>query len=254
MGLSYKTQHLTKTHVTLLFCGVVILCFILIWLLLGDMNLLHLQWLIPYHGKEWSGKVTLENYDNLFGTYQSEIKYWASHPTDSHIPETKIVSSDGFLNYANQWFPDGMTILSISAKFNSLILIPIIVLVVLSATIPLVLRIFRIMEIDIYIFIIPIVFSSVVFIFCGFIPSVNNNGWLLILRVVIFLVILIITFFISNKIINTVIGNSSLVEQAIIDIASQERERNQAQQTLRELKEEYRKQDDVTYVDIGKDD
>jgi hypothetical protein len=45
-----------------------------------------------------------------------------------------------------------------------------------------------------------------------------------------------------------------LVEQAIIDIASQERERNQTQQTLRELKEEYRKQDDVTYVDIGKDD
>ena len=39
-----------------------------------------------------------------------------------------------------------------------------------------------------------------------------------------------------------------------MDITSQERERNETRQRLRELKEDYKKQDELTYVDIGKDD
>jgi hypothetical protein len=65
---------------------------------------------------------------------------------------------------------------------------------------------------------------------------------------------LVVLFFISNKVINNIIGNSNLGEQAIIDITSQERERNQTQQTLKELRAQRKKQDDLTYVDISKDD
>jgi F0F1-type ATP synthase delta subunit len=65
-------------------------------------------------------------------------------------------------------------------------------------------------------------------------------------------VVLIILFLISNKIINHFIGCSQLGAQAITDIANQASERHQSQQTLRELKELYKKQDDLTSVEIDK--
>jgi FMN-dependent NADH-azoreductase len=40
----------------------------------------------------------------------------------------------------------------------------------------------------------------------------------------------------------------------IIDITSQERERSQSRATLQKLKDEYKKQDDLTHIDISKDD
>jgi hypothetical protein len=52
MGLLHQKHHLTKNITTLLLCGAVLIGFILVWLLLADMNLLQLQWLIPYNGKE----------------------------------------------------------------------------------------------------------------------------------------------------------------------------------------------------------
>jgi hypothetical protein len=110
------------------------------------------------------------------------------------------------------------------------------------------------MEIDVLIFSIPIALSGLVFIFCGFIPSVSNNGWLLVLRIFIFLATMIVCFFVCNTVINKIISSSSLAEQAITDVIKQERERNETQQTLRELKDEYKKRDDLTYVDISKDD
>ncbi|MDR2369779.1 MAG: hypothetical protein LBD63_04090 [Mycoplasmataceae bacterium] len=216
------------------------------------MNLLHLQWLIPYHGKEWTGKVTQGNYDWLFNEYQSEIKYWAKNPMDNKIPETDITSADGFLSYANDYFKDGMTILSITSKFNPLILVPIIIIFILSMIVPLILRCFKKMDIDVFVFSIPIVCASIIFLFLGFIPNVSNNWWLLLLRFVIFFVVLIILFLISNKIINHFIGCSQLGAQAITDIANQASERHQSQQTLRELKELYKKQDDLTSVEIDK--
>jgi hypothetical protein len=55
-------------------------------------------------------------------------------------------------------------------------------------------------------------------------------------------------------IVNFVIGNSASNEQAIVDIVNQEKERRASQKALRDLKEQYKKQDDLTYIDIDKDD
>lgn len=219
------------------------------------MNFLHLQWLIPYHGNEWSGKVTSENYHWLFNPnqYQTELQYWAQHPTTSDIPKTTLGNANDFLNYAQEYFSSGMTILSINVKFNPFILIPIISWSVLSVALVLVLYIFKKTNIDILIFAVPIILSSNVFIFCGFLPGSNNDSTMIFLKVAIFFATLISTFLIINWLINNSISHSQLAEQAIIDIVSQEKERSKLQQTLKELKDQYKKQDDLTHIDISKD-
>jgi hypothetical protein len=73
------------------------------------------------------------------------------------------------------------------------------------------------------------------------------------LKVAIFFATLISTFLIINWLINNSISHSQLAEQAIIDIVSQEKERSKLQQTLKELKDQYKKQDDLTHIDISKD-
>ncbi|MDR0739386.1 MAG: hypothetical protein LBF00_00655 [Mycoplasmataceae bacterium] len=248
MGLLHQKHHLTKNITTLLLCGAVLIGFILVWLLLADMNLLQLQWLIPYNGKEWSGNITQSNYHNVFTTYQKDILYW------SNKNGWNVTDAQSFYNFANTQYPNGLTILSSELKFNAWILLPIIIIAFISFVIPLILHLFKLMYIDTYIFSIPITLAAITYIFCGLIPSVNNNGWLIFARIVIFFAVLIILFIVCNRVINTIIGYSASNEQMIIDITSQERERSQSRATLQKLKDEYKKQDDLTHIDISKDD
>jgi hypothetical protein len=53
--------------------------------------------------------------------------------------------------------------------------------------------------------------------------------------------------------INYFLGNSVAAEQAIVDITTSERDRNASRKTLNELKDQYRKEDNLTHIEIDKD-
>ncbi|MDR1235068.1 MAG: hypothetical protein LBJ97_03250 [Mycoplasmataceae bacterium] len=245
MGLSYKTAHLTKTWVKLLFCSLLLVGFLIIWLLIGEINLLHQQWLIPYKGVMWSGKINDTNYLSIFNTYSQDITYW----------DSSITNADLFKSYAQDTtkFPNGISILSSSLKFNALILIPLLVTFVISIIIPLITRKLKWMEIDILIFTIPFSLAAITFIFSGLIPQTFGAGWCWLVKCLILLVSLIIFFLLTNYFINGWIGRSGLAEQAINDITADERDRNQSRKTLRDLTNTAKKQDKMEYVDIDKD-
>lgn len=253
MKSKYKLAHLTKPWVILLFCAIILIGYILIWLLLADANLLHLQWLIPYHGQEWSGKINSNNASSVFNAYKSEIIYWAAHPTKSDIPPIIINNVDDFVNYVNQYFAGGIEILSIAAKFNALILIPIILLLAVAIIIPLILKFFKWMQIDVIIFSVSISLSAIVFIMSGLIPHTFGISWIWLIRIIITMITLTVIFLGTNRMINYFLGNSVAAEQAIVDITTSERDRNASRKTLNELKDQYRKEDNLTHIEIDKD-
>jgi hypothetical protein len=63
-----------------------------------------------------------------------------------------------------------------------------------------------------------------------------------------------ITFLLVNKFINFLMLKSGIGDQSINELVNRERERIESSNTLKDLKEQYKKGDDLTYVDLNKDD
>ncbi|MDR3257178.1 MAG: hypothetical protein LBT17_00075 [Mycoplasmataceae bacterium] len=247
MSLSYKNAHLTKTWVITLFCALIAIGLIVTLVLVGDVNLLRQQWLIPNGGKLWGGVLTEANCEWVFSVYKDAINHWAGPFGDSQA----------FYNYVASHpsdFPDmGVTINAYMTMFDPLILIPTLGTLALSIIIPLIFKIFKLMEIDVLVFSITtaIVFNGL--IFTGLIPTTIGSIWIWIIRIVIVIALAAIGFFSLNALINFCIShNHLLAEQAIKDISNFERERNASHQTINDLTKEYKDKDKMTYVDVDK--
>ncbi|MDR1991773.1 MAG: hypothetical protein LBP70_03545 [Mycoplasmataceae bacterium] len=251
---NYQKSHLTKPIVISLFCLTVLITFLLIWLLLGDINILNQQWLIPYKGVMWSGKITENNYQSIFEIYQHDIQYWGLHPIGD-APQWDIKDAHDFLLYSeDDYFQSGMTILSSNLKLTWQISLIIGVVLLAFISLPLFFKIFGWMNIDVLTFVITIALGCIAFIYSGLIPHTFGTSWIWIIRVVIMLAAAAITFLLVNKFINFLMLKSGIGDQSINELVNRERERIESSNTLKDLKEQYKKGDDLTYVDLNKDD
>lgn len=174
----------------------IVIPFIIIWLLLGEFNLLNQNNVVAINQTLWQGKVTNENIQSLL-IYEPFVK----------IAETKT-----FKMMLNEWLNKNMQIIANYAHFNQMMLIPLFALITIGFVYPFILKLFHLFAYDILPFSITFSLGFGVLFVSGLWPHFLQSEMSLVywlLRIIVFLVSMTIVFLISNFIINKILSYST---------------------------------------------
>lgn len=219
--------HITKPWITTIFVLVLLIAMIIVWILVGEFNTLHLQWLIAHNGTLWSGKV-----DGKQEWLQNTFGKWINN--DQQIP------SSGYWTLTNPK----------SLIFNPLILIPLLSCLLLSIVVPLFFKIFHIMNIDVLSYSITSTFSLFILIITGLIPHWNNGDiWLWIIRIIILLICVASIFLITNRVVNKFLSNSAYANAIVNEFNQIESEKKPYRASLKNLGDQVNEKDKMKYVE-----
>lgn len=161
---------------------------IFIWLFYGEFNFSNLNWLIAKNQRLWHGNIDIKNIDEI------SKKFGEFYNGGSSALKIELLNKIG----KNQ------QILSNLMKFNSLIFIPCVSILIWSIIYPIVLYFSKISNLDIIPFSFTIAITGNAIIFSNLIPHYN---YFLVLRVIIIFTLLLLSFILSNYIINKIILN-----------------------------------------------
>ena len=218
--------------------------FLLIWLLIGDINLLQQNYIVAIDAPVWKGTITDSNIVSLSERYYS------------------------FAGYANA--SDFLTILQkhineysqITNKSGHLIFDPIILAwmfggVGLTVLLPIVLRLCKKVNWDVLPFSMAMTFSGFIFIISGLIPqTVFQNSsvvWLWIIRLVILLATYAVFFFSINAIVVSAMAHSKYASQYINQLKADKIADDIAKKESKELVDMYikdREKNAITHIDV----
>lgn len=227
--MSFQPRHLTKSIFIFIFCGIILAAMLVIWLLVGDCDLLGQHWLLPMGGLIcFSNKISTQaDATKIFNLYQTQIIFWR--------PD---------LNTADKFWTDfcaGMTdkniiIRDIELHFNPLIIAPVGGVIFVAFIVFFILKITHKIEYNVLPFLLTVCIASCAYIFSGLIPFVTQKGhgeaaqWAVILlilgRILLSVAVGAGVFFLTNFIVNNAIANSEISEQALKDNANDIRESN----------------------------
>ena len=233
-----------KTTLLVLFAFVV---FLIIWLLIGDMNLLQQNYLIAVDAPVWKGTITNDNVVSLSERYYAIAGY---------------SSASDFLPWLQQHIGEYCQILN---KSGSYIFDPIILAwmfggVALTVLLPIVLRLCKQVNWDVLPFSMAMTFSGFIFIISGLIPQTSfqdgNVVWLWVIRVVILIVTYAIFFFSINAIVVSAMAHSKYASQYINQLKEDKLADDMAKKESIELVDMYikdREKNAVTYIDVKED-
>lgn len=220
--------HTTKPWITTLFVLSLLIILIITWVLVGEFNVLHQQWLIAYRGTLWSGKITDRNLDWLndkFGKYMNNL-------------------------ISNSQIGDSGKIISNTLIFNPLILIPLFSCLFLAIIVPVIFKATYTMNIDVLPYSVSAIFSMLILIFSGLIPHWKNASiWLWIIRFVILLCCVISSFLTINKIINKFLINTNYANAIVNEFNQIENEKKPYRSSLTNLRNQVDKKDSMKYVE-----
>ena len=188
--------------------------FLLIWLLIGDINLLQQSYIVPVDGVVWKGTLTESNIQTITQQYY----VYANYPTAADF-ETFLRTNEhkGIIGWLNQS-------LQIRNATNHLFFDPIILAWMfgaLAATIllPIILRLTKQVNWDVLPFTLAMSFAGFIFIITGLIPQTvfkdGNVIWLWVIRIVIMFAVFAIFFFSINAIVVSVMARSKYASQYI---------------------------------------
>ncbi len=233
--MSYSTR--TKPWVTTLSIGVIVLLyFLIVWLLVGEIDLLNKDYIVPVNGTLWSGKVTQDNVQWLWDKYHS-IKSWGFVDFETFKEECignkyKIVAYD-------QWF-------------NPVILAYIFGGIILSIVYPLLFKAFKWGNIDMISLSLTTSVVCSVFFISALIPywGEANEFWREALRLAIACVSGLILFFISNFIINKFFITTKNAQVLANELKLEKKASDFYNKDLSNLIDNYHKENDKEYIDL----
>lgn len=233
--LSIKTSPARLTLFIILFSFIPMF---LIWLLVGEFNLINQYWLLPSGANLWHGTFVEQDISNLvnkFGRYsidlESNLKQWLNGDTPLApivIKTTQVIFDPTILAYL----------------FSAL---------VFSLIYPYIFKLLKFSNIDLYPFSITTSLCMFLLIITGMIPIWANNivplWWLI--RIAIVAIGSILFFMIINNIINLVIIRSPNAEKYAQTLINQNKVVEQAKKELKEsLKVWNDPKNNIEYVDI----
>ena len=228
----------TKTWWIFLFVSLfVIIPFIIVWLLIGEFNLLEKNWFIAKNASVWHGIVKQENIDFLAKKYQ--IFYLGGFET------LRIQLA--------QYIDKSVNINSAFCFFNNLILLVFGGLIFTSIFFPILFNKLKINGIDVLPFSCSFAFLMTSIVLTGLIPNWNQNIIALywIIRILISLVIATILFLITNSITNKCLIHSTNAISFLFGYKKQHELDQQTNQLLQKTIDIYKKQNnDKTYIDV----
>lgn len=215
---SYKTKPWLITLISLL----ILLLFSTVWLLIGQQDLLNVDWLVAKRGTLWKGEITANNYDRLLAKY----------------PQIAGIELNKFYNIINL----SNTICSIN------VLYVILGCVFTSILVPLVLKITKVANWDLFTFSLSMTISCVVWFFVDLIPHWGNNEMVRSICLIgIMLCVSFSTFLFFNWIINSFLANSPNAFDIVMDISNQDADIKESDKTIKDMMKSDKKEE---YVEI----
>ena len=216
----------------------VFLLFLVIWLLIGEIDLLDVDYIVPVNGIIWKGKVTNVNCDWL-------IQHFSKYLDDPTELRTKIGKT--------------IAIISHTTLFNSMLLMWLGLGIIFSVVIVILLRIIKFVNYDVLLFSIAIAIGCSVFIFSHLITNWESNDgsgvWRNILRIFIMAISTVISFIIINNITSKILILSKSSNQIVNEMRSNKRADDLINKQSSHLFDDYlkqKKEKDITYVDVDK--
>lgn len=197
----------------LLICLIFFIGLIIAWILVGEWNVLHQQWLVPLNGTIWYGKLTDSNKQWLWNNY------------------AKYTGYDDINVWFDKWGNKNCQIINnIKLLFNNKIIIILSSCFIGTFIIPIVFRFFKFIEIDAIPFIATLVITMIWLILSGMINQ-KIGAWLWIIRIFVCLILIFVCFITLNAIINSImmrlkigenITNDYLISTKDVDTSTKE--------------------------------
>lgn len=180
----------------------IFLTFFLCWILIGDLNLLKLNWLVPNKGSLWSGKVLATNADFLWNHYSKifikESIYSASEILNKYDNKyLNIINTDNMILNLN------LIYVLIGVSFFWLMLLPIFLFT-------------KFISINICQFYLTNLICWIIFIFSGGMP-VFNKTLVILIRILLLVVSIFVLFLVNNFIFNSILMNSKNQENVFAE-------------------------------------
>lgn len=232
-----QSTHKTKTW--WMFLSVLILVFVpflIVWLLCGEFNLIHHDWMIAKNASVWHGYVTDKNINDLINTYSK--------------------FHDGLEADLNQFLNSGKmgSIDSDTTFFNPVVLAPLLGLLVWSIVWPMIFNATKVSGLDVLPFSTAVGFFMFCLIISGLIPQWGQKllavYWLL--RIFITAVVTFIIFLVSNYLTNKFLAARPYAADIYFGYKVVDKANATAKQQLKDNLDTYKKQkdQDESYVEV----
>lgn len=217
-----------------------IIIFLLIIILIGELDVLDVDYIVAKNGVLWSGKVTETNFNWLldhysqYGVTEQMLLEWLNNkPCVIH-------------NLTNMSILNPLLFAYLSGGL------------LLSFLIPFILKLCKFVWWDVLPFSLAIGISCFIFIISSLIEYWENNQiWWYLLRIFIFIISLVVSFIICNTIVKQCVKNSTYSSQYINELKSEKRASDKAMQQSKQVLDAYHKQkkeNEITYVEVDNND
>ncbi|MDR3163489.1 MAG: hypothetical protein LBT77_00195 [Mycoplasmataceae bacterium] len=233
----WRYQQITKPIIITFVLLFLLLLFIAVWVLLGEFDVLNLNWLVPHNGILWRGKLTSEALAiKLFDRYH-------------YLPEFGYNNAQAF--WQAQQNQNIQIINTLSLIFNPWLIVPIVSLVIMAVVLPLLLKLCKWAELDVIPFALSLAMGFSVLIISAAIPKWNDvDVW--IIRIAILLSTLLISFVLTNFLLNSFWLKQVYAPAVVKQMQQRDQDISSYRQTLQDLKEQYRQQDKIDSVEVDK--
>ena len=245
MGKFFQVR--TKPWKTTLLVIFAFVLFLLIWLLIGDINLLKQDYIVPVDGIVWKGTITSDNIAYLSVRYFQYSGY--ASVADFQSALSNFMNKDAQIkNVSGNLF------------FNPIILAWMFGTIALVVLLIVILRLSKQVNWDVLPFTLATSLACFVFIISGLIPQTvfqdSNIVWLWVIRIVIMFATFAAFFFSINAIVVTAMAHSKYASQYINQLKADKLADDQAKKDAKELVDMYikkREDEKITYIDVEED-
>lgn len=236
--MAIKFSYRTKPYKTTIYVLISFVVFLLIWLLVGDMNLLNVEWLIPKNGLFWTGKVTDTNIDWLINHYKV---FDPDISSELHIgTNVQLTNKTG------------------NIIFNVNILFCWLGGLIFCGLLPLFGRLIKFNNWDVYPFVLSMSLSGIIFCITGLIDYwVKQAAWWYLLRLFIFVISLVIFFLFFNWIFGFIFKKAKYQGEYISELMITKKMEDKINKSGSEVIDTYlkdKKEKEITYVEVDDKD
>ena len=218
----------------------IILLFLIIVLLIGEFDLLDIDYIVAKNGVLWQGKVTLAN------------KEWLL----DHFSKYGLTEAD-VEQYLNSLDPIQILNRTDNIILNPLLFAYLMPALLLSILLPCLLRLFRLTSWDVLPFSLAAGIASFSFIITALIDYWEYSViWWYLLRIFIFIIVGIVSFLIVNATVKQAMKRSIYTNQYISELKSEKLAADKVNRQSDAIFDSYRKHKDeseIKYVEVEKD-
>ena len=243
MGKTFRVRTKPwKITLLVLFAFVV---FLLIWLLIGDVDLLKQEYLVPVEGVVWKGTITHDN---------------VQHIADQYFKYANYSNASDFAQYlADNWMDKECQIRNISDKlyFNAELWGWLCGGLALTALLPIILRLCKQVNWDVLPFSYAMTLAGFVWVISGAIPQSSfkdsKQVWLWVIRILIMFATFAAFFFSINAIVVAAMAKSKYASQYINQLQVDKKADDIAKKESKEVIDAYikrREETAVTYIEV----